>query len=216
MDKKIKNVIGYEGLYLVNELGDVISLREWRGIKNRILIPSKNKYGYMRVFLTLNGITKGITVHKIVTTSFLGKRPKGLQVRHLDGNKENNKLYNLCYGTSLENSEEQAFTIHKLIYRRKDKSDVYGNLELAPNLQPNTIFIVDEASMVSNTVGESSVFGSGRLLEDLIEYGIKNDRINKILSYLFSKEQFTQKLKGKSPDQIEYIYNYTKTKLTKI
>jgi len=130
MDKKIKNVIGYEGLYLVNELGNVISLREWRGVKNRILIPSKNKYGYMRVFLTLNGITKGITIHKIVTTAFLGKRPKKLQVRHLDGNKENNRLDNLCYGTSLENAEDRrkhfktAFG-EKIGSCKLSKSDVY-------------------------------------------------------------------------------------------
>ncbi len=79
-----------------------------------------------------------------------------------------------------QNSEEQAFTIHKLIYRRKDKSDVYGNLELAPNLQPNTIFIVDEASMIGDfTANSDGNINSRNLLEDLIEYvyGGKNCKL---------------------------------------
>jgi len=107
MEKLIRNVIEYEGLYLVDETGNVFSLREWRGVKNRILIPSKNGCGYLRVFLTKNGTTKGITVHKIVSTAFHGKRPDKLQVRHLDGNKENNHYTNLKYGTALENAEDR-------------------------------------------------------------------------------------------------------------
>ena len=63
-----------------------------------------------------------------------------------------------------------AFTIHKKIYRQKSSKDGLGNFQLDRNLHKDTFFIVDEASMVSNNSGESSVFGSGRLLDDLIEY----------------------------------------------
>lgn len=63
-----------------------------------------------------------------------------------------------------------AFTIHKKIYRQKSSSDGMGKFLLDKNLYKNTYFIVDEASMISNELSESSVFGSGRLLDDLLEY----------------------------------------------
>jgi exodeoxyribonuclease V len=67
-------------------------------------------------------------------------------------------------------SGRQAFTIHKKIYRQKSSRDGVGSFTLDRNLHRDTFFIVDEASMVSNSSGDSSLFGSGRLLDDLIEY----------------------------------------------
>jgi exodeoxyribonuclease-5 len=67
-------------------------------------------------------------------------------------------------------SGRQAFTIHKKIYRQKSSKDGVGNFSLDRNLHKDTFFIVDEASMVSNSSGDSSLFGSGRLLDDLIEF----------------------------------------------
>ncbi|MBN1819669.1 MAG: AAA family ATPase [Prolixibacteraceae bacterium] len=64
----------------------------------------------------------------------------------------------------------QAFTIHKKIYRQKSSSDGMGKFVLDKNLYKNTFFIVDEASMISNQSFETSNFGSGRLLDDLVEY----------------------------------------------
>ena len=64
----------------------------------------------------------------------------------------------------------QAFTIHKKIYRQKSSKDGIGSFSLDRNLHKDTFFIVDEASMVSNTSSDISLFGSGRVLDDLIEY----------------------------------------------
>ncbi|MCD6354483.1 MAG: AAA family ATPase, partial [Prolixibacteraceae bacterium] len=63
-----------------------------------------------------------------------------------------------------------AFTIHKNIYRQQSSSDGMGKFVLNKNLFSNTYFIVDEASMISNEKSENSIFGSGRLLDDLLEY----------------------------------------------
>ncbi|MBT6997865.1 MAG: AAA family ATPase, partial [Prolixibacteraceae bacterium] len=63
-----------------------------------------------------------------------------------------------------------AFTIHKKIYRQKTTTDGIGKFVLDKNLYKNTYFIVDEASMISNALNENSVFGSGKLLDDLLEY----------------------------------------------
>ncbi len=65
---------------------------------------------------------------------------------------------------------KQAFTIHKKIYRQKSSKDGMGNFVLDRNLHRNTFFIVDEASMISNFSNEASLFGSGKLLDDLMEY----------------------------------------------
>lgn len=67
-------------------------------------------------------------------------------------------------------SKKEAFTIHKKIYfPKKDKS---GGVKfiLQPNKHKNTIFIVDEASMIPDTPGESKLFENGSLLDDLMQY----------------------------------------------
>ena len=63
-----------------------------------------------------------------------------------------------------------AYTVHKKIYRQQTTSDGTGRFVIDKNLHANTWFVVDEASMISNETQESSVFGSGRLLDDLLEY----------------------------------------------
>ena len=61
-----------------------------------------------------------------------------------------------------------AYTIHKKIYRQFRMDDF--RFGLTDNLHTHTLFVVDEASMISNNAGENSAFGTGRLLDDLIEY----------------------------------------------
>lgn len=65
---------------------------------------------------------------------------------------------------------KQAFTIHKKIYRQKSSKDGMGSFILDKNKFRDTWFIVDEASMISNIAAETSLFGSGKLLDDLLEY----------------------------------------------
>ena len=67
-------------------------------------------------------------------------------------------------------SGEQAFTIHKKIYRQKNSSDGWGAFTLNFNMQSDTFFIVDEASMISRYSADRNVFGSGNLLDDLLKY----------------------------------------------
>jgi len=69
-----------------------------------------------------------------------------------------------------EYSRVKAFTIHKSIYRQKSLSEGVGRFVLNFNKFSNTIFIVDEASMISNSSYEDSAFGSGMLLTDLVEF----------------------------------------------
>ena len=63
-----------------------------------------------------------------------------------------------------------AFTIHKKIYRQRSFSNELDNFSMNDNLHQHTLFIVDEASMIANDGLSGSMFGSGRLLDDLIQY----------------------------------------------
>lgn len=63
-----------------------------------------------------------------------------------------------------------AFTIHKKIYRERAYSGEGGNFTLNDNLTPHTLYIVDEASMISNEGLSGAMFGTGRLLDDLVQF----------------------------------------------
>ena len=66
-------------------------------------------------------------------------------------------------------SNESAYTIHKKIYRERTITDYEAKFALDYNRERNAIFIVDEASMLSAASSDSS-FGSGNLLDDLVQY----------------------------------------------
>lgn len=72
-----------------------------------------------------------------------------------------------------------AFTIHKKIYRQKTATEGEGLFNLGFNSGADTLFLVDEASMISNADTDSN-FGSGCLLDDLIEY-VYNGRNNRLV-----------------------------------
>ena len=62
-----------------------------------------------------------------------------------------------------------AYTIHRKIYRQKSLVDM-DNFQNDVNLHKDTLFIVDEASMIANYSESNTIFGSGRLLDDLMHY----------------------------------------------
>ncbi|MDR3297018.1 MAG: AAA family ATPase [Prevotellaceae bacterium] len=67
-------------------------------------------------------------------------------------------------------SGHAAYTIHKKIYRQAKANDGFGQFALGFNQHANAVFVVDEASMIANSAADQSVFGSGRLLDDLVKY----------------------------------------------
>ncbi len=67
-------------------------------------------------------------------------------------------------------AKKEAFTIHKKIYYPKKNTNGAINFVLQPNKHKKTLFIVDEASMIPDTLGESKQFESRALLDDLIQY----------------------------------------------
>ncbi len=65
---------------------------------------------------------------------------------------------------------QEAYTIHKQIYRERTNAAYESKFSLDINKHKDAVFVVDEASMLSDQSGEGQIFGSGSLLEDLIKY----------------------------------------------
>ena len=103
MEKEVwKDIIGYEGLYQVSNLGRVKSLNYKRTGQSRILKPSTNN-GYKQVILHKDGHQYTYTVHSLVMKAFVGERPEGMDIDHKDSVRFNNRLENLRYVSSKEN-----------------------------------------------------------------------------------------------------------------
>jgi hypothetical protein len=96
---------------------------------NKLLKQSENAKGYPRVQLSRNGKSWSRVVHSLVAETFIGERPSGLQVRHLDGDKSNNDVSNLAYGTAAQNEADKALHGTKSI---GEKNGTYTKPESRP------------------------------------------------------------------------------------
>ena len=98
-----KPVVGFEGLYDASDWGRIKSLermkKHWRGgwsrVSERILTPTPDNNGYLTVGLRKDGKGTTVRVHLLVWDAFVGTDRTGLDVNHIDENKENNCLWNL-------------------------------------------------------------------------------------------------------------------------
>ncbi len=111
--KAIENwvpVLDFEGLYEVSDLGRVRSLDRIRpgGMpwKGRMMSLKPRSDGYIPITLWKNGEQTVRLVHRVVLDSFVGPRPPGLEVLHGDGNRVNNALDNLSWGTHAQNQAD--------------------------------------------------------------------------------------------------------------
>jgi hypothetical protein len=109
-----KDIIGYEGLYKVSNLGNIMSLE--KHIINhsdkriqirppRLLKQHKNQFGYMKVWLYKNSKRKEYAVHRLVASAFIDNPDNKPCVNHIDNNRENNNANNLEWCTYKENSQ---------------------------------------------------------------------------------------------------------------
>jgi hypothetical protein len=107
-----KQIPGYEGLYEASDLGRIRSLDRLLGHytgakvlrRGRPIDGSQQRYDIVN--LSRDGKHKSFTRHTIIALTFIGPKPKGMLVRHLDGNRQNNTAKNLAYGTSQDNSDD--------------------------------------------------------------------------------------------------------------
>ena len=77
-------VVGWEGLYEVSDLGRVRSLPR-NTTRGRVLRANPAANGYRQATVFRQGHPKSVYVHHLVAEAFIGPRPEGLEIRHLDG-----------------------------------------------------------------------------------------------------------------------------------
>lgn len=98
--EKYKNIIGYEGLYQVSNMGNIKSLiGRYKNVS--VLKQGFDANGYKVVSLCKNKVKKTKSVHRLVMEAFKGRSK--LQVNHIDLDKSNNNIANLEYLTAKEN-----------------------------------------------------------------------------------------------------------------
>ncbi len=109
------DIPGCEGAYAVSDQGNVKSLERWvtggkgkrQHVPGKILKQSLDSYGYNVVSIRFNnGARRIMKVHRLVLLAFVGD--DSLMCCHGDGDKGNNRLSNLRYGTALDNAEDRT------------------------------------------------------------------------------------------------------------
>jgi hypothetical protein len=102
-----KPIIGYEGFYEISNKGRVASIKNGE----RFVRKANKATHYLTVSLKKRPCDlyqKSPTIHSLVASAFLGIRPNGYIIRHIDGNRYNNFVTNLCYGTKEDNYNDSV------------------------------------------------------------------------------------------------------------
>lgn len=104
--EKWKDIIGYEGKYMISDLGRVKSLKYHRGNNHKILKTNNASFGYKNVCLSIDKIRKTYAVHILVTVAFLDHKPGGYNsvINHKNFKPNDNTLSNLEIVSQRENT----------------------------------------------------------------------------------------------------------------
>lgn len=111
-----KPIPNWDGYYEISNYGEVRTIPHVimrsngvrQTIQGRKLKPSKDHRGYLQVHLYRNGNRTHLTIHVGVAKTFIGDRPDGYDVCHNDGDKYNNFVGNLRYGTKSSNMYDRV------------------------------------------------------------------------------------------------------------
>jgi hypothetical protein len=124
MEDEFVDIIGYEGLYQINRLGEIINILSDKKMKDCI-----GTYGYKQCSLTKDKIRKCRQIHRLLAIQFIPNPNNFPQIDHIDKNKLNNNLENLRWCDCKTNSRNRTTTINRKgcinIKRITEKGEYY-------------------------------------------------------------------------------------------
>lgn len=187
MDEIWKDIIGYEGLYQVSNLGRVKSVERiikyngtGKGGSTRlypsvILRQCLNTVGYYQVSLSINNNRKRFMVHRLVAQAFCNAVIDKYYVNHIDGNYLNNVVDNLEWVSSIENAR------HAIVM---GLHEIYGedsHFSKFTNSQADIIRRIKEKGI--STKDLSNLLGVNKSCINRINNGETYNKNNKLKSY---------------------------------
>ncbi len=120
-----KDIIEYEGLYSVSNLGRIWNHKFQKYMKARLC----KRNGYMKIGLTKNSKQTTFLVHRLVAIAHIPNPENKREVNHKDMIKTNNKLSNLEWTTPLENINWNRVN-NKLVCGEKSGSSVFTEIQV--------------------------------------------------------------------------------------
>jgi hypothetical protein len=181
MEEVWKDVVGYDGLYEVSNMGRVRSVDRYvnSGGKNnecrlslkkgKILKASPTKRGYTRVSLSNKSKTNQVMIHRIVAMAFLEKINGKTNVNHINGIKEDNRVCNLEFVNQREN------VLHAKIYTMQKDFPFVCYLKKY-NRYESSIIIDGKANKLGRFKTEEEAFNS--YVKALKENNLENKYIH--------------------------------------
>lgn len=120
MYEEFKDIVGYEDYYEISNYGTVRSKQRYsnccygkqRLLKEKIIVPTQDKNGYLRIMLSKNKNKKRFHIHELVARTFIDNYSEDKVVHHIDYNKQNNYVGNLYVCTRKEH-----ITLHNKSYK---------------------------------------------------------------------------------------------------
>jgi len=144
-----KPVVGYEQYYEVSNLGKV------RRIGSQHILRPRMSNGYCLVDLRTKPTRKYCRVHRLVAIAFIGEPPTDKhEVCHIDGDKENNIVDNLRWGTRADNERD------KILHDRTNRGQRNGQAKLTPEQVAEIRLLLSKGDMLQRQIGD--LFGITR------------------------------------------------------
>lgn len=208
MEEIWKDVVGYEGLYQVSNLGRVKTVARKQlykdgsvhFIKERILSVQIGKRGYYVVNLSKNGTQHTKTTHRLIADAFIPNPENKPCVDHIDGNRLNNSIENLRYVTHGENMrnpntawkawrpEIRSQNISKILAKRKERGQKFSPMTVYAYHPDGSLF----RSFYSMGEAGRHVGRDAKIIQEALE---RQDKL--VGGYIWSKEQ---------KDKFPYVY----------